>query len=415
MSSTEVRSNETNDPIVERADMKLETIVIPVSDVDRAKAFYEGLGWRLDADIAGGALRLVQLTPPGSGCSIQFGTGLTSAAPGTAECLLVVSDIEAAHDELVGDGVDANVFHDAKSVYNRFDPDVRESGPDPQRRTYASFAEFSDPDGNVWQLQEITSRLPGRVDPSTTTYSSVGGRRGRAPARGGRPRRARGPDRPGRRELARLVRRLHGRRAVRRRAASVTDGVAPGEPELAGQTVVVIGGTSGIGLETARLARRAGADVIVTARDPDRLQRVGDELGARTAAFDATDFGRLGTFFDDLPTEVDHVLVTGPGPYYAPLSDFDLDAARRDVESHLLLPIQVARNAAGKVRAGRDPAVHGRHRWPPHGGGIRVHLGADGCAPRPDEGPRARARARPREPHRGRFRRHAVVGDAPGR
>jgi NAD(P)-dependent dehydrogenase (short-subunit alcohol dehydrogenase family) len=130
----------------------------------------------------------------------------------------------------------------------------------------------------------------------------------------------------------------------------VTDDVAPGEAELAGQTVVVIGGTSGIGLETARLARRAGADVIVTARDPDRLQRVGDELGASTAAFDATDFGRLGTFFDNLPTEVDHVLVTGPGPYYAPLSEFDLDAARRDVESHLLLPIQVARNAAGRVR-----------------------------------------------------------------
>ena len=116
----------------------------------------------------------VQFTPPGSGCSIQFGTGLTSAAPGTAECLLVVSDIEAAHDELVGDGVDrASVFHDASGGYNRFDPDVRASGPDPQRRTYASFVEFSDPDGNVWQLQEITSRLPGRVDPSTTTYSSV--------------------------------------------------------------------------------------------------------------------------------------------------------------------------------------------------------------------------------------------------
>ena len=92
--------------------------------------------------------------------------------------------------------------------------------------------------------------------------------------------------------------------------------------------------------------------MIVTARDPDRLQRVGEELGARTAAFDATDFGRLGAFFDDLPTEVDHVLVTGPGPYYAPLSEFDLDAARRDVESHLLLPIQVARNSVGKVRPG---------------------------------------------------------------
>ena len=115
----------------------------------------------------------------------------------------------------------------------------------------------------------------------------------------------------------------------------------------------MIGGTSGIGLETARPRAGEGADVIVTARDADRLQRVGDELGARTAAFDATDFGRLGTFFDDLPTQVDHVLVTGPGPYYAPLSEFDLDAARRDVESHLLLPIQVARNSAGRcARAG---------------------------------------------------------------
>ena len=221
MSSTEVRSDQTNDPVVERADMKLETVVIPVSDVDRAKEFYEGLGWRLDADLGGGDFRLVQFTPPGSGCSIQFGTGLTSAAPGTAEGLLVVSDIEAAHDELVGHGVDASeVFHDASGGYNRFDPDARASGPDPQRRTYASFVEFSDPDGNVWQLQEITSRLPGRVDPATTTYSSVADSGGRASARGGRPRRARGPDRPGRRELARLVRRVHGRRAVRRRAAS---------------------------------------------------------------------------------------------------------------------------------------------------------------------------------------------------
>jgi catechol 2,3-dioxygenase-like lactoylglutathione lyase family enzyme len=174
MSTTETRADETGDASVRRADMKLETVVIPVSDVDRAKEFYVSLGWRLDADIAGGQLRLLQFTPPGSGCSIQFGSGLTSATPGSAENLLVVSDIEAAHDELVGDGVDAGeVFHDGTGGFNRFDPGVRASGPDPQRRTYASFAEFSDPDGNVWQLQEITSRLPGRVDPSTTTYSSV--------------------------------------------------------------------------------------------------------------------------------------------------------------------------------------------------------------------------------------------------
>jgi NAD(P)-dependent dehydrogenase (short-subunit alcohol dehydrogenase family) len=122
--------------------------------------------------------------------------------------------------------------------------------------------------------------------------------------------------------------------------------------ELAGQTVVVIGGSSGIGLETARRAREQGADVIITARDPDRLHRVGLELGASIAAFDATDFDRLERFFDELRTPIDHMLVTGPGPYYAPLAQFDFEAARRDVDAHLLLPLQVARNAAGKVRAG---------------------------------------------------------------
>jgi NAD(P)-dependent dehydrogenase (short-subunit alcohol dehydrogenase family) len=124
-----------------------------------------------------------------------------------------------------------------------------------------------------------------------------------------------------------------------------------GKVELAGQTVVVIGGSAGIGLETARRAREEGADVILTARDPDRLQRVGRELGATTAAFDATDFSRLAKFFDELP-KIDQVLVTGPGPYYAPLAEFDIEKARRDVDAHLLLPLQVARNAAGKVRPG---------------------------------------------------------------
>jgi NAD(P)-dependent dehydrogenase (short-subunit alcohol dehydrogenase family) len=125
------------------------------------------------------------------------------------------------------------------------------------------------------------------------------------------------------------------------------------EPGLHGQTVVVIGGSAGIGLETARRARAEGADVILTARDPDRLHRVGLELDAlSTAAFDATDFERLGRFFDELPRPIDHVLVTGPGPYYAPLAEFDFEAARRDLEAHLLLPIQVARNAASKVRPG---------------------------------------------------------------
>ncbi|MDX6567164.1 MAG: hypothetical protein QOE10_2826 [Gaiellales bacterium] len=124
------------------------------------------------------------------------------------------------------------------------------------------------------------------------------------------------------------------------------------DSQLAGQTLVVIGGSSGIGLETARGAREQGADVIITARDPDRLQRVGLELGAGIAAFDATDFDRLAGFFDELHTPIDHVLVTGPGPYYALLQEFDVEEARRDVDAHLLLPLQVARNAAGKVRAG---------------------------------------------------------------
>ena len=123
--------------------------------------------------------------------------------------------------------------------------------------------------------------------------------------------------------------------------------------ELASQTVVVIGGTAGIGLETARRARAEGADVILTARDPERLKRVAIELGARsTAAFDATDFDRLGRFFDELPGPIDHVLVTGPGPYYAPLAEFDFGKARHDLEAHLLLPLQIARHAPGKVRPG---------------------------------------------------------------
>jgi catechol 2,3-dioxygenase-like lactoylglutathione lyase family enzyme len=154
-------------------DLKLEAVVIPVSDADRAKEFYAKLGWRLDADLGGEALRVIQFNPPGSECSVQFGKGLTSATPGAAQNLLVVSDINAAHDELVDHGVDAKVFHDAGGGYNRFDPTVRASGPDPERRTYASFGEFSDPDGNVWQLQEITTRLPGRVDAAATTFHSA--------------------------------------------------------------------------------------------------------------------------------------------------------------------------------------------------------------------------------------------------
>ena len=125
------------------------------------------------------------------------------------------------------------------------------------------------------------------------------------------------------------------------------------EPKLSGQTVVVIGGTAGIGLETARLARAEGADVILAARDPDRLKRVAQELGARsTAAFDATDFERLASFFGTLPAPVDHVLVTGPGPYYAPLAAFDFEEARRDLEAHVLLHLAVGKAAAKRVRPG---------------------------------------------------------------
>ena len=127
----------------------------------------------------------------------------------------------------------------------------------------------------------------------------------------------------------------------------------PREPELLGQTVVVIGGSAGIGLETARRARAEGANVILTGRNPERLQSAASEVGAlSTAAFDATDFERLERFFNELTTPIDHVMVTGPGPYYAPLAEFDVEKARRDMEAHLLLPIQVARNAVRKVRPG---------------------------------------------------------------
>ena len=135
-------------------------------------------------------------------------------------------------------------------------------------------------------------------------------------------------------------------------ATSINSSPVHGERDLRGQTVVVIGGSSGIGLETARLARAKGADIILTARDPDRLHRAGLELGASIAAFDATDFGRLGRFFDALPAPIDHLLVTGPRPCYARLAGFDLDAARRDVDAHLLLPLQAARHAASNVRPG---------------------------------------------------------------
>jgi catechol 2,3-dioxygenase-like lactoylglutathione lyase family enzyme len=174
----------TNDPTsganVARIDMKLEIVVIPVSDVDRAKEFYTKLGWRLDADFAqGDDWRVIQFTPPGSGCSVIFGKNVTAAAAGSAQGLyLIVSDIEAARKELLGLGVAINeVFHDPGSVHSgKGEPYLfgrrRVSGPDPEQRSYHSYASFHGPDGNGWLFQEVTTRLPGRVDPTTTTFAS---------------------------------------------------------------------------------------------------------------------------------------------------------------------------------------------------------------------------------------------------
>ena len=165
---------------VEPVDMKLEVVVLAVSDVDRAKAFYENLGWRLDADFANGEdWRVIQFTPPGSGCSVIFGKNVTAAAPGSAQGLyLIVSDIEAAREELLRRGVKiSEVFH-AGEVYAGTDEPylfgrLRVSGPDPEHRSYRSFASFSDPDGNGWLFQEVTTRLAGRIDPATTSFASA--------------------------------------------------------------------------------------------------------------------------------------------------------------------------------------------------------------------------------------------------
>jgi catechol 2,3-dioxygenase-like lactoylglutathione lyase family enzyme len=176
MSTTE---DSTADAGGGEVDMRLEVVVVPVADVDRAKRFYGALGWRLDADRAGEDFRLVQFTPPGSGCSIQFGSNLTPAPPGSAQgLLLIVADIEAAHDELVRRGVEVSaVFHCATGTICRFrDGDgsfQRVGGSAPDHLSYGSYVSFSDPDGNGWLFQEVTTRLAGRVDPGLDSFASA--------------------------------------------------------------------------------------------------------------------------------------------------------------------------------------------------------------------------------------------------
>jgi catechol 2,3-dioxygenase-like lactoylglutathione lyase family enzyme len=159
-----------HDAAVARVAMKVEVVLIPVSDVDRAKEFYTKLWWRLDDDVVmGNDFRVVQLTPPGSGCSISFGKGVTAAAPGSFRGGLIVSDIVAAHKQIVASGIKASeVFHGSP-----FSPAGRISGPDPERQSYRSYVAFEDPDGNAWIFQEVTRRLPGRIDPATTTFASA--------------------------------------------------------------------------------------------------------------------------------------------------------------------------------------------------------------------------------------------------
>jgi catechol 2,3-dioxygenase-like lactoylglutathione lyase family enzyme len=157
-------------------DMKLEVVVVPVSDVDRAKEFYTGLGWRLDADVApDDTFRVIQVTPPGSPASVIFGTSVTAQQPGSAQGLhLIVDDIGAAHDELKRLGAEpSDVWHDAGGIFHHAGDAERVSGPDPSRNSYSSFLSFEDPDGNGWILQEITTRLPGRIDPAATSFASV--------------------------------------------------------------------------------------------------------------------------------------------------------------------------------------------------------------------------------------------------
>jgi len=166
-------------PSMQTLDMKLEIVVIPVADVDRAKRFYGGLGWRLDADFGSGDFRVIQFTPPGSGCSVIFGKNVTPAPPGSAQGLyLVVSDIETARNGLLARGVEVGeIFHDGGDVHTGTDAPYllgrfRAGGLHPERRSYRSFASFSDPDGNGWLFQEVTERMPGRIDARDTRFTS---------------------------------------------------------------------------------------------------------------------------------------------------------------------------------------------------------------------------------------------------
>jgi catechol 2,3-dioxygenase-like lactoylglutathione lyase family enzyme len=181
MSSTQVRSDATDTATARAVDMKLEIVVIPVADVDRAKAFYGGLGWRLDADFAAGHdWRVIQFTPPGSACSVIFGKNVTAAAPGSARGLyLIVTDIAAARADLLARGVAVSEpFHATGARQVGTDEPFlsgthRVNGPDPEHRSYRTFASFSDPDGNGWLFQELTTRLPGRIDATTTSFAST--------------------------------------------------------------------------------------------------------------------------------------------------------------------------------------------------------------------------------------------------
>jgi catechol 2,3-dioxygenase-like lactoylglutathione lyase family enzyme len=223
MSSTQMNGSATRTNGAATMDMKLEVIVLPVSDVDRAKDFYEGLEWRLDADFpVGDDFRVVQLTPPGSDASIIFGDGVTSARPGSIEGLqLVVSDIEAARTELAAHGADVSeVFHDAGGVFHHAGVESRVSGPAPGRGSYGSRVSFDDPDGNGWLLQEVTTRLRarGRADHLRLRRRPQRG----APARCAGARRAREAHGRARRAVARVVRGVHGQRARGRGTADLT-------------------------------------------------------------------------------------------------------------------------------------------------------------------------------------------------